>query len=660
MNIYQLEKGVTADYASEELAKYIELMCGEKSDTRYKKGDEGITLALLDTLGLSTEGIEDASLDDVFEVKVDGLRGYIAGSNIRSILYGIYAYLKKAGCRFIRPGKDGDYVPKVDLRSFKADFRVKADCRYRTDCIEGTVDYEVIRDYIYWLAKLGFNGYMMQATSPFVWYDRWFSHHGNKYKTPDPLTNEEADILTRRIEKDIKRSGMTLHSVGHEYMAPAFGLYGFTTEEEVDKAGMRPYIALVNGERKIMYNSIRYTNLCYSNPDVRKKIVDFFVGYMKDKDYVDYLHIWFADQRNNFCECENCMATSISDQLIQILNETDAAFIENGIDARIVFELYNDSCWPPLTEKLNNPGRFVIMPAVRQNFIDGYTKHDPDIVVPPHIHNQYNVPPNHFSMTMGFWRDWQKVYDGDCFFFDYHMYSDHYVDPGYCQITERVVRDMKLMKKFKSNGIMHCSSQRRNMPNTSPMYMVGEVLVNLELDYNDALMDYYKGTYGADYKEAYKYLSTLSDLFCPDLLRDTGVSAADEMFDDPNVQIKLPWMNNLRAYEKFSKISSVLQDAKALVQKNLSLDNPCHRKSWKILSQQIPMLELLSEGLCIGAKGDMAGAQAKCNELIDYLARTEDDYHPDLDFLLLIRRLRMMFGITNSIFAPVKENTKLE
>lgn len=654
MNIYQLERGETADYASAELAKYIYLMCGEQADIKYGQGEDGIVLGLISTLSLSQDGIENCELDDVYEIKVDGFSGYIAGSNIRSILYGVYAYLKEAGCRFLRPGTDGDYVPDKDLSVFKSELRHKAFYRYRCDCIEGTVNYEVIRDHIYWLAKLGFNGYMMQATSPFVWYDRWFSHQGNPYKKPEPLTVEEADALTQKIEKDIKRSGVTLHSVGHEYMAPAFGLYGKNTEEDIDKAGMRPYIALVKGERKMMYGHIRYTNLCYSNPEVRRKINDFFVKYMKEKPYVDYLHIWFADQRNNFCECEDCMKTTISDQLIEILNEVDQAFIENNINARIVFELYNDSCWPPLKEKLNHPDRFVIMPAIRQNFIDGYTKYDPDIKVPEHLHNNYNVPPNNFPITMGFWRDWKKVYQGDCFFFDYHLYSDHYVDPGYCQVSSRIYRDMKLMKDFDSQGIMHCSSQRKQIPNSYPMYLCSEVLMDIEADEDEVRKDYFMSAYGEDGEKAYTYLSSLSELFQPDILRDTNVSAADEMFDDPNVKIHLPWMNNPEALEKFEKIQGVIDEFLLVIEKNLSLEDACQRKSWYLLKQQVPMISQMAKGLCEGAAGDMNKAQETCTELIDFLARTEDEYMPDLDFVLLMRRLRMLFGITNSIFAPIK------
>jgi len=72
------------------------------------------------------------------------------------------------------------------------------------------------------------------------------------------------------------------------------------------------------------------------------------------------------------------------------------------------------------------------------------------------------------------------------------------------------------------------------------------------------------------------------------------------------------------------------------------------------------MVAKMAEGLCEGAAGNMAKAQEICNELIDFLARTEDEYMPDLDFLLLIRRLRMMFGITNSIFSPITVNTNLK
>ena len=42
-------------------------------------------------------------------------KGRIAGSNPRSVLLGVYRFLEEAGCRWLRPGTDGDYVPKRAL-----------------------------------------------------------------------------------------------------------------------------------------------------------------------------------------------------------------------------------------------------------------------------------------------------------------------------------------------------------------------------------------------------------------------------------------------------------------------------------------------------------------------------------------------------------------
>ena len=75
----------------------------------------------LDELSLDTSDLSDPFLEDIIDIDVTALEGYIAGSNERSILMGIYKFCYSAGCRYIRPGEDGDYIPSVDLyaHSFK-------------------------------------------------------------------------------------------------------------------------------------------------------------------------------------------------------------------------------------------------------------------------------------------------------------------------------------------------------------------------------------------------------------------------------------------------------------------------------------------------------------------------------------------------------------
>ena len=657
MQIYQLETGVTADYATNELAKYIKMMCGERAQFRCQRGENGIVLGLFETLGLSFDGIEDPELDDAYEVKVDGFRGYIAGSNIRSILYGVYAYLKAAGCRFIRPGKDGEIVPTVDLSTFKADFRVKAHHRCRWDCIEGAVSYEFVRDYVEWLPKIGFNGYMLQATSPYLWYAKWYEHQGNPNKPEEPLSTEEADIITDKLEADIHRCGLTLHSVGHDYMSPAFDLFGNgITEQEVDQKGMREYLALVNGERKIMHNHFRYTNLCFSNPTVRRKLADFFVKYVTEKPEVDFLHIWRADSSNTNCECEECRKGTVADQYIKVLNDVDEAFSANGIKTKIVFVMSRDGCWLPVYEKFKNTDRFVFMCPVRQDYISGYTNWNKSVELPPFELNKNNLSMSDFVVNMSFFKEWKKMFDGNIFFFEYHLYSDHYCDPGYAQISDRLMRDLKLLDDIGVNGYMHCSSPRKSMPTSYPMYMSGRILMDPTLGEEEIAEDYYSAAFGKDWRKAYTYLRTLSELFNPDLVRNTAVGAADEMFNKNGVEIVLPYMNNPEALKDFSKIGDVISDFEAVIAENIEHPEACVRKSWDILRVHAKIARQLAEGLCAGAAGDMATAQNICRKLVKFLQEIEDDYVQEFDLHLLYRRLKVTFGFASNPFSSLRED----
>ena len=67
----------TTLYAKEELLKYV-CMMDENADIE-------ISLGLLSDFDLSEEGIEDAWCDDLYDIKIEKGRGYIAGSNPRSI-----------------------------------------------------------------------------------------------------------------------------------------------------------------------------------------------------------------------------------------------------------------------------------------------------------------------------------------------------------------------------------------------------------------------------------------------------------------------------------------------------------------------------------------------------------------------------------------------
>jgi len=133
----------TINYAAAELKKYVTtlsrgsvvpcVLYAEKGEDLSKK--RGVVLALLDELDLDTGDLKDAFIDDIIDIDVQKGIGYIAGSNPRSVLMGVYKYCTSAGCRFIRPGEDGDYVPHMDILNHSFSYRKKADYPFRGQAI---------------------------------------------------------------------------------------------------------------------------------------------------------------------------------------------------------------------------------------------------------------------------------------------------------------------------------------------------------------------------------------------------------------------------------------------------------------------------------------------------------------------------------------------
>ena len=203
----------TIRYAAEELSRYLEMMDGTKSVISLDAGD--IELGFLHDFRLNSDDVADAMIDDVIDVKIDGLKGYIAGSNERSILMGVYNYLKSAGCMWVRPGKDGEYIPKCDMSHHSFVYRKKADTAFRGECIEGAVSFEHVRDTILWLPKVNMNLFMLEQVVPYNYISRWYKHEASTVKGDERVSFEQIGEYIIKLEKLVKRCGLQLHSLGH-------------------------------------------------------------------------------------------------------------------------------------------------------------------------------------------------------------------------------------------------------------------------------------------------------------------------------------------------------------------------------------------------------------------------------------------------------------
>ena len=146
MKILTHLKTETVRYAAEELLKYIKLItkCDIVPEIEYTEDvpslSEGdIVLAHLCDLSLDESDLFDPFVEDIIDINIKNCSGYIAGSNDRSILMGVYRYCTSAGCRFIRPGENGEYIPYCDLSDHSYKYRHKADYPFRGECSEGAI-----------------------------------------------------------------------------------------------------------------------------------------------------------------------------------------------------------------------------------------------------------------------------------------------------------------------------------------------------------------------------------------------------------------------------------------------------------------------------------------------------------------------------------------
>jgi len=609
----------TIQFAEDQLRRYL---------GRITNDTPSISVGLIrEVAGASAPKVADPVVDDAIDIEVRGGSGHIAGINPRSVLIGVYRYLTELGCRWVRPGADGEYVPKLDSLP---DVRVweTPSYRHRGICIEGAVSEEHVRDMIDWMPKLGFNGYFIQFREAHTFFDRWYSHEDNPNLQGKHITIDEAREFTARTVAEIKKRDLLYHAVGHGWTCEPFGISGMgwvKSEQEVPEETAR-YLAEVNGKRELWGGIALNTNLCYGNPEVRRIVIEEIADYSAKHPEIDIMHFWLADGVNNHCECELCRDALPSDLYVRMLNELDALLTERGLKTRIVFLIYVDLLWPPQTEKIANPDRFILMFApITRTYSKSFAVGDTLPELPPYTRNKLEFPSS-VDLNVAFLRAWKKDFGGDSFDFDYHLMWDHLRDPGYTPIAKVLSEDIKGLADIGLDGFVSCQLQRAFFPTGLPMTVMGATLWNSDAEYDDIASDYFAAAYGPDGALVRKYLETISDLFDPTYFRG----------EKPKV--------NPESAGKLSRISGVVAEFGPTIERNQHISNECWAKSWFYLKHHASICLLLSTAAQAVARDDKEAAAGAWAATKDYVLTNEMQLHPALDCQFFVSTLGWFFG----------------
>ena len=601
---------------------------------------------------LSEEGLDDAMVDDIIDVKIENLKGYIAGSNERSILMGVYRYCESAGVRYIRPGADGDYIPASDLTVHSFSMRKKADYPFRGECCEGSISYEHMRDTVYWLPKIGMNMYMIEGTVPYTYMHKWYGHvYNTKLRIPGQVTDYKMlEKYIGKLERDVKRAGLQLHTLGHAWMFEKMGIHHASADETKKAEANLPdehrrLLAEVKGKRGIYANSTFFTHFCYSNPDARKMLVDCLVEYAEKKPHVDFIHAWLADAINNHCECAECQKKEPSDWYVVFLNELDERLTAMGSEAKIIFIMYNDTIRPPLTEKLHNTKRFILLSAMGGFYEEGYKREECNETVPPFERNNFKE----FSapLRMQCHRDWKKLCGGiTSMIYEYRYYVDMYCDISQMRISKETYRDMKALSSVDFNGCMSDQTHRMYMPTSLPLVTMGNTLLDTDTDFEKLTNNYFLGAFGDEGARVREYLEEMSTLLSPANFRVGGKGGIEEEgvgFTDTTAR---PWKNNPFVLERAKKLPALLDGFMPVIDNNVkTAEEPARRESWRYLKIHSEICRYHGRILEAGASGDLDKAKEIFAELRDFLSDRELEYHRVFDLFLYLRAISQKIGV---------------
>ncbi len=609
-------------FAAEELKRVLRRMDPdlEVAILRYPAFDPALSDVLwLGVCPCVAELVTEPLFDDAVDIRVKNGRGAIRGSNPRSVLLGVYRFLRALGCAWVRPGQSGEIIPQRCLCEVDVELSEIPSYRHRAVCIEGAVNYDHVADMIDWMPKMGLNGYFNQFAVPFTFYDRWYSHQENPLLTAEPLSSAEVRGIRDQSVAEMKKRGLMYHVAGHGWTCEPFGIPGETWDKrEYDiSEQQRSWMAQVGGKRDLWHGVPLNTNLCYSNPEVRGRMAEAIAGYCKAIPEVDFLHVWLADGTNNHCECEHCLEKIPADWYMQLMNEIDARLSAEGLPTKIVFLVYVDLLWPPEVVRLINPDRFVLMfaPITRT-----YTTSLADAGVfdeeklPPYARNQLQFPKS-VEENLAWLRRWRKTFAGDSFDFDYHFMWDHFRDPGYVRMAEVLFRDMQNLHKVGLNGMVSCQNQRVFFPSGLGMTAMAAGLWDEKADFGQVAAEFFRAAFGSDGDQVREYLTALSDAFDPPYLRGErpAVDAAEAA--------------------RFAAIPALIRKYETLIDENADLwrlpDNV--QLSWVYLRHHARLCLLMAKALEYKAKGEFDAALAVLQDVTSYARQNEAFLAPVFD-----------------------------
>jgi len=460
------------------------------------------------------------ALDDALAVIPRGGVVYLTGSNPRSVLFAAYRLLEEMGAVFLRPGPDGEVLPrKAGAALPRRAIREKASYRHRGVSIQGAPRLEHVLDLLDWMAKKKMNSFeLMFRHSGVFWRDGYAGLEMDAASRAERLSDADCLALDDRVIARVQENGMVLHRVGHGWTTAAAGYVGYDWETltALPEGVRQSWLAEIDGRRELFHGVAINTELCYSNPEARAALVEEAVVYARQHSEVDVLLVWMSDTRNNKCECAECRKKTPSDWYAIAINEIAARLKAEHIPTRVNFLGYQDLLWPPAeTTFATDNVVFMYAPiwrCFRHPLADPKCDQDHALTSDRPALNRCELPSTNRIYAEAA-KQWQQLGIRDSFLFDYHLWRVVWEDGMGQDIGAVMAQDVKDLRDFGLDGFISCQTMRAFYPLPYLPNVMADMLWNRELPVRPHRKGIMSAGFGEHAGEAEEYFARLVRLF---------------------------------------------------------------------------------------------------------------------------------------------------
>lgn len=619
--IYKLQANPVVDFAAEELKKYLlmmDLACTGINICYDPDAKDGFRLGLLQDFGIPFEG-KDLRTDDVVHIDTDEKGGILAGSNYRSILFAVYRFLKLNGCRFFAPGPDGEYIPRKSIEPQK--YHKLADHVLRGHTIEGRPSCENVLDYIDYHAKQELNTFSTMMAYSYM--SRYYNHDQlEASRELEPIDAETVNQWARLFESEAIKRGQDLTGGSHIFVPIVFGMnpddrFRYKSGELQPTEEMKSRMAMLNGKRDVYHNDIFFTQFCMSRADLRQIYVDAVVDFAKANPHLKVIGCSLGDLPRNHCECEECRKLRPTDYYVMILNEIDRRLTEEGIDdVKLVLSTYVDQMFTPIQERIKNPDRFYMaLCPIYRSYASSFTEDTAFPAPQEYVRNNW-VSPRTMEELLANFKEWQKIFSGNSYIFEYHFYVHQYRDLGLMNMSRRLYEDVLALELLGMDGYQEDGSNKSFFPHGFHGIVYAETLVNKDLDYEALKQDYFAHAYGPDWKAALGYFEKLSQLIDHSYMcGDKQIDPTQSIYYDPE------------RVKDFEQVHNLAAQGRALAAAHKQMPHRIQVMHWRMLDRHTEWCDLIADCMIAKCKGQDVLAQEMWKKAVDQFSK----YDMELD-----------------------------